>query len=372
MAASTEDSTSESLPTLSDLDPPHPSPSISLTGRPIPPQQHLHFYSSDEWEDFMLEWAKGLDGDYVQIKRLGGSGDQGVDVAAFKTASGFEGPWDCYQGKHYADPLRFSDIAPEILKVLMHTAAGHYTLPDRYAFIAPRGCGTQLNRLLSRPSELRDLFLERLCASDDLTKGLTDEILGKIRALAEATDFSMFQSAEILDILETHRKTPYYTARFGGPLAARPTVSGPPEELNEIEVRYVEQLIDVYSERYPSEAFTAVDLSSDSTVGKHFRRQRFSFYSAEALRLYARDSVPEGTFEALQNDIYGGVIEVAESDHSSGMDRLTNVLTVSGALDLSSHTLISVSNMDDRKGMCHQLANEDRLNWMGQDNEDST
>jgi hypothetical protein len=37
--------------------------------------------------------------------------------------------------------------------------------------------------------------------------------------------------------------------------------------------------------------------------------------SAEALRLYARDSVPEGTFQALQDDVHAGVVEVAESDH---------------------------------------------------------
>lgn len=201
---------------------------------------------------------------------------------------------------------------------------------------------------------------------------MAEEVLGKVRALAEATDFAMFQSVEVLDALETHRKTPYYVARFGGPLASRPAVGQPPEDLGETEVRYVEQLIDVYTERYPARTFAAVELSSDPVVGEHFRRQRISFYSAEALRLYARDSVPEGTFEALQDDIYAGVVEVAESDHGSGMARLTAVLTASGALDLSNHTLITVSSQNDRKGICHQLANEDRLTWMGSSHEDST
>ena len=100
-------------------------------------------------------------------------------------------------------------------------------------------------------------------------------------------------------------------------------------------------------------------------TSRHFRRQRISFYNAEALRLYARDSVPEGTFEALQDDIHAGVVEIAESEHASGMDRLSEVLTASGQLDLSSHTLVSASRLDDRKGICHQLANEDRLTWMG-------
>lgn len=74
--------------------------------------------------------------------------------------------------------------------------------------------------------------------------------------------------------------------------------------------------------------------------------------------------MPEGTFEDLQEDIYSGVIETAEGSHQSGLERLSSVLTAAGQLDLQSHKLISVSYMTDRKGICHQLANEDRLIWV--------
>jgi hypothetical protein len=80
----------------------------------------------------------------------------------------------------------------------------------------------------------------------------------------------------------------------------------------------VAQLVEVYSERHPDETFADTQLSSHPKMGKHFQRQRISFYNAEALRLYARDSVPDGTFEALLDDIHAGVVEVAESDHASG------------------------------------------------------
>ncbi|MDN4175847.1 hypothetical protein QWY28_23020 [Nocardioides sp. SOB77] len=330
------------------------------------PQQRIYFYSSDEWEMFIREWATGLAGDYVQIKRLGGPNDKGVDVAAFKTTDGFEGAWDCFQGKHYATSLTLSDAIPEMVKVFAGVVAGHYVMPDRYCFLAPRGCGATLNRLLSSPSQLRGEFLNRVEAGSTHVAGLTDGTVEAIRMLAAATDFSTFQSVEIVDALEIHRKTPYYTARFGGPLPSRPAVGLPPAELDDHETRYVRKLIDVYLEQEPADPLDEAALSSHPQFGQHFQRQRISFYSAEALRLYARDAVPEGTFEALQDDIHGGVIEVAEANHACGMDRLREVLTQSTQLDLSAHALVSVSRIEDRKGICHQLANEDRLAWTDQ------
>ncbi len=351
-------------PAVFDLTPPCVATGVSLAGSPVPPQQRLYFYSSAEWELFIREWATGLEANYVQVKQLGGPNDRGVDVAAFKTSDGFEGAWDCFQGKHYASALTLSDVLPEILKLLVNVEDKHYVLPDAYSFLAPQGCGSSLNRLLSKPTELRTKFLDKVQAGSDLVAGMGAETLASVLVLAEVTDFSLFRSVEILDALEVHRQTPYYTARFGGPLTPRQAVKPPPDDLAEHEARYVEQLVEVYSERHPGEDFSGANLSSHSTTKKHFQRQRFSFYSAEALRLYARDSVPEGTFEALQDDIHAGVIEIAESEHATGMDRLSQVLTVSGQLDLSSHTLVSVSDLSDRKGICHQLANEDRLTWM--------
>jgi hypothetical protein len=351
-------------PVLTDLDAPSPAVATSLSGSAVPPQQRIYFYSAEEWEQFIREWATGLNAGYVQIKRLGGPNDRGVDVAAFKTATGFEGAWDCFQGKHYADPLTLSDVVPEILKLLIGVVSGHYVMPDRYAFLAPQGCASSLNRLLSMPTELREAFLLKIAPGSRLVADMDTALLGQVRLLAEETDFSRFQSVEILDALEVHRSTPYFAARFAATLAPRPEVESPPDELASNERRYVAQLIEVYVERHPAETFSEPQLAAHPKTGEHFQRQRISFYSAEALRLYARDSVPEGTFEALQDDVHAGVIEVAESEHASGMERLSKVLTTSGQLDLSAHTLISVSKLDDRKGICHQLANEDRLRWI--------
>jgi hypothetical protein len=343
-------------PTVSGL------PTPALRGKPVPPAQRVYFYSPDEWEVFITEWASGLS--YRQIKQLGGSGDRGVDVAAFKTDNGLEGAWDCFQAKHYNRSLNFSDAFPEMLKILHGVVAGFYCRPDRYVFVAPQGCGSTLNRLLSSPKKLREKFLEDLNKSCAATRYYPKQTLNSIRECAQSIDFSIFQSLELSEMIETHRKTPYFAARFGTALPERTVVKETPVTPSPDEAVYVKKLVDVYSEQDPASCSDIDSLSAHATYGKHFQRQRESFYSAEALRLYARDSVPDGTYELLQNDVYTGVIDTAEANHPSGLDRLRAVLTQSGQLDLSAHTLISVSTLKDRQGICHQLANADELTWV--------
>lgn len=349
---------------LSDLPEPYLGPSLYLAGPPVTPAQRIFFYSSGEWEEFIKEWALGLGQAYVQVKRLGGSGDAGIDVAGFKSDQQLEGPWDCFQGKHYAGPLSAADVWPEILKVLLHVNAGDYVMPDTYSFLAPKGCSTTLNRLLSKPSSLQKLFLEAAADGKSLVKNIDEDALGCVHDLARKTDFSMFRSVELHEALDTHKKTAHYVARFGGAYLPTPKpFSEPPDELGEHEVTYISELRKVYAENCKTDLVEAVALGAHPTFGEHFRRQRFSFYAAESIRMDARDAVPEGTFDKLQDDVHEGVVETAAAHHDSGMKRLTAVLEHSTMVDLSAHPLVSWASPQARKGICHQLANEERLTW---------
>jgi hypothetical protein len=101
----------------------------------------------------------------------------------------------------------------------------------------------------------------------------------------------------------------------------------------------------------------------DERTSDHFRRQRQTFYSAEALRVFARDSVPQGTFEALQEDVYEGVIEHYDCPYPTALERLRRVLNAAAGMSASPNALMDVSGPKDLKGICHQLANVDRLVW---------
>jgi hypothetical protein len=218
--------------------------------------------------------------------------------------------------------------------------------------------------LLSRPSELQKKFLDEFSRTKGVVADLETPLRDQVRVLAEATDFAMFASVELVDAIEVHRTTAYYVARFGGPLPPRPKGDGAPSAISDDEARYVAQLMEVYRESQHLTNLTPDTLHSHPRLAAHFQRQRESFFAAESLRLHARDAVPPGTFEALQDDVHSGVIEVAEASHPTSMDRLTQVLQASTQIDLSAHALTTISQTDDRKGICHQLANADRLTWV--------
>jgi hypothetical protein len=201
----------------------------------------VSLYDDVEWELFILEWVHALRAGYVQIKRFGGAGDKGADIAAFKTAYGLEGPWDCFQCKHYTDPLALGDVLPEILKIFLATVRGDCVLPDRYRIVAPRGCSTQCGRTLSSPEKLREKFLQQLESESPLVKGVASELVAGVRELAKTTDFSMFRSVELTDVLELHRTTPWYSDRFATALQPRPAHVPAPDEVAAHETRYVKQ-----------------------------------------------------------------------------------------------------------------------------------
>lgn len=80
--------------------------------------------------------------------------------------------------------------------------------------------------------------------------------------------------------------------------------------------------------------------------------------------MFARDHIPPGTFESLQDDVYSGVAEVEEQDFADGYNRLKAVLAAARDMQLGTDILLRVERPDDRKGICHQLANDDRLIWV--------
>ena len=125
--------------------------------------------------------------------------------------------------------------------------------------------------------------------------------------------------------------------------------------------------LDAYSEHL-GETITAPDsLISHENLNKDFLRQRERFYNAEALRNFARDTVPDGTFAALQDEIYHGVVDIHEGSHTSGFDRMKATLAQAAHVAATANPLSPATKTQDRQGICHQLANEDRLIWVVKD-----
>jgi hypothetical protein len=345
------------VPTVLDAHAWAPVPShLSLT-----PEKRISLYDDVQWEEFVLEWATTLT--YEQVMRSGGAHDHGVDVAGFVTAAGFDGPWDCYQCKHYGKALLPSDAYPEILKVVLGTLSGHYTWPRQYRFAAPHGVGTTLAGVVHSPTKLKTELVKALTKDKSpLASHLGPHSIESVQTFVKDADFSVFGTLELHELVDAHAETRWHSARFGVELPTRPPPPEPSPDPTDEEQRYIAQLLKAYGERHGG-TFTASHASENEDVGAHFLRQRVAFYSAEALRVFARDSVPEGTFAALQQDIFDGVIDTHDLDHPDGLHRLVEVTKAAQGLAITSNGLLPVLAVRDRTGICHQLANEDQLRW---------
>ena len=348
-----------------------PVPAMPVTaaqvasGPVIPPQQRLMTYSPDEWESFVEEWAYYcLAKDYLHVQRFSGAGDMGVDVAGFTDAKRFEGVWDNYQCKHYDHAIRPGDVWVEFGKIIWYSYSGEYTVPRRYYFVSPLGAGTSLSRLLANATKLRDELIANWDKNvkDGITATQEVPLDAALRAYVDAFDFSIFDAKTALQLVDDHRATPVHAARFGGGLKPRPASDKPPATVAPTESRYVTQLLGAYGE-HTGTPVTDPSALSMPKLRDHFRRQREAFYEAESLRLFARDSVPPGTFESLLDDIYSGVIDTHDASYADGYVKVCAVTKAARDTQITANALITCTNPKDRDGICHQLVNDERLRW---------
>lgn len=335
------------------------------TGPVIPPQQRLMTYSPAEWEGFVEEWAYyGLKNVYKHVQRFSGAGDMGVDVAGFVDDKRLMGIWDNYQCKHYDHAVTPGDVWAEFGKVIWYSFKGEYAAPRRYYFVAPRGVGTSLGRLLANAAKLRDELIANWDkhVKDKITSKRAVPLDAALHAYVDKFDFSIFDAKTALQLVDDHRATPVHAARFGGGIPSRPAAGKPPAAVASGESRYVTQLLGAYGEHTSTTVADPSDIPQPK-LKDHFRRQREAFYEAEALRVFARDNVPAGTFESLQNDIYDGVIDIHDQAHLDGYQKVCAVTQAAQQVQITANALITCTNPKDRHGICHQLVNDERIWW---------
>ena len=168
-------------------------------------------------------------------------------------------------------------------------------------------------------------------------------------------------------MIEQHSHTVFHAVRFGGGLPARDTVPPPPPEPSAGESLYLKRLFDAYGDHLSEDVSDREQLTDHSELLDHYDRQRVLFFSAEALRNFARDRTPTGTFDSRKEDIFHGVVDVCDAAHASGLTRLRSTVTTAGTVDVSGNALVSVTRVADKQGVCHHLANDDRLTWVKDD-----
>lgn len=336
-----------------------------IHGRLIPPQQQILLYSSGEWEAFIEEWVHYQKTKYDKVVRFAGANDMGVDVAAFVDDKGLQGVWDNYQCKHYKEPLTPKTGITETGKIIWHVYMEHITCPRKYYFLAPKDCGMALKKQLLNKQDLKDKLLEKWddWCSKSITSKETISLKGELEGFVNTFDFGIFTFKTALEAIDEHRHTPYYAGRFGGGLPDRPGAPKPPKKPDFSESRYIQQLFEAYGDHKNENVNEVEKLKLWPKLEEHYHRQREFFYHAESLRNFARDTVPPGTYEELKDEVHAGVADLESSSYSDALERLNTVTQAAAQLPLSANGLITVVKIQDKRGICHQLANEDRLHW---------
>jgi len=343
-----------------------PNSHIVNYGSPILPIKRVEIFSDEEWEIFIEEWLDTRKSEYPETERLGGSGDKGSDIAAYVTDKNSENYiWDCYQGKHYGHPLMPSEVYIEMGKIIYFSFIKVYPCPRSYFFIAPKNCGSSLSNLLKSPARLK-AALEKQWEKDCENKitATTDVPLsGAFLDYFNRFDFSIFKKFVTKDIIAAHASHSNHKIWFGGGLPPRQEMdeAGIPAEAQPNENIYVVQLLKAYTSAAARAFSGAPELTEPYT--NHFKRSRISFHYAEQLRNLYRDSLPPGTFEKFQGEIYDGVVNIYEGSHSNGYEKVKAVEVHAASIPITSNPLTDVSVIKDKIGICHQLCNEEKLKW---------
>ena len=225
------------------------------------------------------------------------------------------------------------------------------------------------NFRLNKPNELNAQFRSNwdTHCRQKITTTQTIELTGSFLAYVSAFDFGIFSSRSHIELIEAHSLTGFHAVRFGGGLRPRPKSDTPPDNPAITESRYIRQLLDAYEDHLHVAIANPAALKAHHSLEQDFLRQRERFYHAESLRNFARDTVPEGTFSDLQDELFHGVIDIAESKHADGFQRMRATVAQAAQVLTTANPLASVIKSQDRQGICHQLANDDRLTWVPDD-----
>lgn len=314
-------------------------------------------------EAFVSDWTRRRTRDYVETQRWSGPGDMGRDVVGYATPYRHEGDWDNFQCKQLSARLSEKDAFVELGKIFMHAAAGHYSLPQSYTFVAPKGVVRNVQNYVAHPNRFRQAFLDKWDAiiAPALVENETVPLTAEIRDAVGLFTFERIYWLDAVGLADDPYARPALVHWFDhDPGAAPPGVT--PETPQDEEAPYIEQLIGLYGERLGI-TFPDYDAAlADPNWGPHLRDQRTRYFEAAAFDRYYRDSTPPDYLVTFKDDLYHGVADTYRDQHADGLARALKVLTqasqVSPAGVLGRYAKVPV-----KQGTCHQFANEGRLPW---------
>lgn len=147
-----------------------------------------------------------------------------------------------------------------------------------------------------------------------------------------------------------------------------------PTEIQPEEMGYVKELYAAYADASGEEVNSPDDLIR-IRFKSHFERQRKSYYLAETIHRKVRDSIPpneEDCFDVLKDEIEQGIDVVSHMHYQNGVDKVNAVTDKAASVQISRYAQTITFDWigpGEKKGVCHMLVGDERLKWVGDDEE---
>lgn len=321
--------------------------------------------SDTELEVFVNRWLDKKKSVYVSTEQFLAPGDMGRDVVGYRTPHKLDGEWDNYQCKQFrSEPLRVPGILRELGKVLYYSSRGHFELPDRFYFVAPRGIDRAAQNLLASPSKLRARLLsewDKSCAKTILAKTtvLLDQPIQSKIALLRFENVNAYDASKLL--LDPHIKPALVECLGDDPGPAPVADSNKPPDWTKDDVTFAHQLVSLYGgqDATVTDRFAA---DAHATHGPHLRDQFVRYFEADSFKRHYRDNTPTGYVERFEQDILSGVRHAYNMAPANSLQRVDEVTDKAGSLPMSD-VLGKHAGIRAKQGVCHHLVNADDLTW---------
>jgi hypothetical protein len=216
--------------------------------------------------------------------------------------------------------------------------------------------------MLLNPSKFRDEVISTwdTRVAGHVIDGATHPLTGDLAEYVNNYNFATFGYATVDEIIDAHRRTAFWAERFGG-LLPPPNPGKAPAAVMPHENVYVGKLLAVYAEAASAQIALVSDLDSHPEWKDDLQKQRVRFFDAEAFMATYRDQTEPGTTESFADQIFDA-IEPSLSVPGTGLSRLTMALTTAAQTTPAS-VLAPQAKVRVKQGVCHQLANHDRVTW---------
>jgi hypothetical protein len=331
----------------------------------MPPNyaNQIHALNDDDLERLVDEWQTRKTTEYAGTERFSGAGDMGRDVVGYVTSQRLDGAWHNFQCKQLKTQLTKPALLRELAKIIFHSSCGHFPLPERYYFVAPRGLNRKAKELISQPSKLAIAMIEEWdenCATH-LVQNETHPLTDGLRAVINAFDFTSVDALDSRKLVADAAMKAVLVGWFGADPGPAPS-GVVPGSVQVEEFGYFDQLAKAFGARSGTVYANRQAALDCDKHGNQFKIQRTRFFEAAYFKRYYRDNTPQGVVEAFETDVYHGVVDTHQGVHADALAKVDAVMSQAAVIQVSG-VLGPYARVPVKQGTCHHLANDGILPW---------